>query len=197
MKRRIRLATPEDAAAIRDIYAPYVDATAITFATDSPTTDELAAQIEDERYPWLVCETSDGTAVGYAAASPLRSKAGFQWAVELSMYVTEPAQGKSVGTALATALLELLTEQGYCSGYSAVTIPNPPSVRLHERLGFEPVGTFPEVGYKQGAWHDVQWWERGLAERPSDPDPPRPLSTLQNAGLIEPALEAGRSVLKS
>jgi phosphinothricin acetyltransferase len=36
-------------------------------------------------------------------------------------------------------------------------------VRLHELLGFKHIGTFPEVGYKLGKWHDVGYWRLELA----------------------------------
>ena len=197
MERRIRVATTDDAGAVHRIYAPFVESTPITFEVEPPTTSEMADRIETtlEDYPWLVCETDDGAILGYAAAGELRSKAAFQWSAELSVYVQEKARGSGVGTALYTALLESLTAQNYYSAYGVVTRPNPASVRLHERLDFEPVGTFPDVGHKQDGWHDVQWWHRQLADRPADPDPPEPLAALRETDELDRALEAGEEHL--
>ncbi len=195
---KIRIATTDDAAAIREIYAPYVESTAITFEVEPPSVAAMAEQIAAgvETYPWLVCESGDGELVGYAAASQLRSKTAFQWSVELSIYVDSAAQGNGIGTALYTALLDILAEQGFFNAYVAITLPNEASVALHERLGFEAVGTFPGVGHKRDAWHDVQWWARTLGERPSDPDPPKPFETLRGSPAIERAIDAGQARLE-
>jgi len=196
MERQIRVATTDDAASIREIYVPYVESTAITFEVDPPTVAEVADRIQSglEMYPWLVCESADGQLLGYAAASQLRSKAAFQWSVELSIYVDHDAQGNGVGTALYTALLEMLAEQGFYNTYVAITLPNAASVSLHERMGFESTGTFPGVGHKHGEWHDVQWWTRTLGQRPSDPDPPTPFEAIPQTE-VDRAIESGQAHL--
>ncbi|CCQ33156.1 Acyltransferase protein [Halorhabdus tiamatea SARL4B] len=198
MHASLRIATPADAAAIRSIYAPYVESTAITFETEIPTTEEMTDRIEQthEQYPWLVCETENEGVVGYATASSLRSKAAYAWAVELTVYVTEDVQQSGVGTALYTTLLEILREQGYVDAYAAVTLPNTASVRLHEKFAFEPVGTFPAAGYKQESWRDVQWWHRQLGDRPRDPDPPTPMSAMRDSPALETALRTGEASLR-
>jgi phosphinothricin acetyltransferase len=38
-------------------------------------------------------------------------------------------------------------------------LPNEASVALHERLGFDHVATFREVGFKHGRWVDVAYWQ--------------------------------------
>ncbi|WP_248299455.1 GNAT family N-acetyltransferase [Halorhabdus amylolytica] len=194
MEGSLGVATPEDASAIRSIYAPYVEATPITFETGAPTRAEMAARIETtrEQYPWLVYESREETILGYATAGPLRSMGAYEWTAELTVYVAEDARRSGIGTALYTALLELLTEQGYYNAAAAVTLPNPASVQLHEKHGFEPVGTFPAVGNKDGEWHDVQWWYRQLTERPADPSPPEPFSVIEGSPAFERALEADK-----
>jgi len=194
MERQLRVATTDDAAAIREIYVPYVETTAITFEVDPPTTAAVADRIQTglETYPWLVCEAANGQLLGYAAASQLRSKAAFQWSVELSIYVDRDAQGNGVGTALYTTLLEILAEQGFYNTYVAITLPNEASVSLHERMGFESVGTFPGVGHKHGEWHDVQWWAKTLGQRPSEPDPPTPFEKVEQT-VIDRAIESGQA----
>ena len=199
MHASLRVATPADAAAIRSIYAPYVESTAITFETEVPTTEAMAERIEEthEQYPWLVCETDGEGIIGYATASSLRSKAAYDWSVELTVYVAEDAQQAGVGTALYAALLAILREQGFVSAYAAVTRPNPASARLHENQGFEPVGTFPAAGYKQGSWRDVQWWHRQLRDPPSEPDPPAAMAAIRDTPALEAALGAGEAALKN
>lgn len=192
MDCQFRLAEPDDAPAVRSIYAPFVESTAVSFEVDPPTVAETADRIEStlREYPWLVCEADDDM-VGYAAAGPLRSTPPYDWTAELSVYVAEGTRGQGVGTALYDSLLTALEQQGYCNAYAVTTLPNPASERLHERTGFEPVGTFPAVGYKRGEWRDVRWWHRPLADRPSDPDPPTPLPEVRDDPEFEAALAAG------
>jgi len=197
MHASLRIATPVDGPAIRSIYAPYVESTAITFETEVPTTEEMTDRIEQthEAFPWIVCETENEGVVGYATASSLRSKAAYAWAVELTVYVDDDIQQSGVGTALYTSLLEILREQGYVDAYAAVTLPNSASVSLHENFEFEPVGTFPAAGHKQGSWHDVQWWHRQLGEHPADPEPPTPVETMKDSSALETALRSGEAAL--
>ena len=69
MHASLRIATPVDGPAIRSIYAPYVESTAITFETEVPTTEEMTDRIEQthEAFPWIVCETENEGVVGIAA----------------------------------------------------------------------------------------------------------------------------------
>lgn len=197
MDYSVRLATVEDASRIRDIYAPFVESTPISFEMGAPSVSEIQSRIETRMsdYPWLVCETTD-TVIGYAAAGALRSTPPYRWTVELSVYVAEGHRRSGVGTALYTSLLAVLEEQGYCNAYAVTTLPNSASRRLHERVGFESVGTFPSVGYKQGEWHDVEWWYRQIGLRPADPDPPTPLAGLSERELAA-ALGAGEGKLEN
>lgn len=192
MERRIRLATVADAPAVRSIYRPHVESSSISFEVEPPTQSEMATRIDEtlDRYPWLVCETGDGDVVGYATADSLRSAGAYDWTVESSVYVADDHRQSGVGTALYESLLAVLERQGFRSAYAAVTVPNRPSERLHERLGFERVGTFPHAGYKDGEWRDVQWWYRGLGERRSDPDRPTPLTEFEDPDLAR-AVRAG------
>jgi phosphinothricin acetyltransferase len=43
-----------------------------------------------------------------------------------------------------------------------VALPNEASVGLHEKMGFQPVGAFKEVGRKFGRWIDVSYWQLRL-----------------------------------
>lgn len=94
----IRLAKPSDARSLLDIYAPYIEDTAITFEYEVPTIEDFANRIEKtlEKYPYLVAE-EDGLILGYAYASTYYARAAYDWAVELSVYVSQDARGIGVG----------------------------------------------------------------------------------------------------
>ena len=110
----IRLARPSDASTLLAIYAPYVENTAITFEYEVPTIEDFANRIEKtlEKYPYLVAE-EDGLILGYAYASTYYARAAYDWAVELSVYVSQDARGKGVGSKLYDKLEDLLEQMGY------------------------------------------------------------------------------------
>jgi phosphinothricin acetyltransferase len=187
----IRIATAGDAGAVRDIYAPVIETSATSFELTVPSRDELAARITDRQpaHPWLVADDA-GTVAGYAYAGRFSARPAYDWSVETSVYILEAAQGQGVGRALYAALLAVLTAQGYRRAMAGIALPNPASVRLHERAGFVPVGVYRAVGWKLGAWHDVGWWQRGLAPADLAPAPPTPLTELP-PGALDAALAAG------
>jgi L-amino acid N-acyltransferase YncA len=158
----IRAATPDDAPACAAIYAPYVTDTPISFETEAPTAAEMAERIE-RSIAWFVLEAGDGQVVGYAYASPFHPRAAYRWACEVSVYLERGRRRTGAGRALYDVLLPHLTERGYRTAIAGMTLPNPASEGLHAALGFEPVGTYRDIGYKGGAWHDVAWTQKTLA----------------------------------
>jgi L-amino acid N-acyltransferase YncA len=172
MEKKIRSVDAGDAEAIRSIYAPFVTESATSFEVDPPDVKEMARRIGElrEKYPWLVYEAG-GEVLGYAYASPHRARKAYQWSVETSVYVHARSRKCGVGRALYTALFELLRRQGYVNAYAGITLPNPASVRLHESMGFLPIGVFSRIGFKFGKWHDVGWWQLRLQELNPTSDP--------------------------
>jgi phosphinothricin acetyltransferase len=70
--------------------------------------------------------------------------------------------GKGLGTALYQALFTQLKDDGYHAAIAGITLPNPASINLHEKLGLRKVGHFKQVGYKFGRWLDVGYWQSNL-----------------------------------
>ncbi len=159
----LRIATPRDGDVLSEIYAYYVDTSSISYEYVAPTVEEFAARIAHklEKYPYIVA-LLDGEPVGYAYASEYRERAAYGWCVELSVYVSRHCTGRGVGTALYTALLELLRLQNIVIAYSAITLPNDASIALHEKMGFRPAGRFHASGYKMGQWWELAWYEKQL-----------------------------------
>lgn len=184
----IRMATPEDADAISDIYAPYVRDSAISFEAVPPTAEEMRSRIKATLtdLPWLVIAHADAVR-GYAYASPHGERAAYRWSVDVSVYLDASLQRKGNGRRLYAALFNVLAAQGYVNAYSAIVLPNPASVGLHEAVGFRRVGLFNRVGFKNGAWRDIGWWHRPLVDPSAQPDDPRPWSDLP-AHTLEAAL---------
>lgn len=165
----VRPAEREDAASILGIYAPYVTDTSITFELEVPSTEDLRCRMGARpRLPWLVAETKLGI-VGYAYAYPHSDRPAYRWAVNCSVYVAQSHHGKGVGRLLYGRLLDELHGLGYVSVLARITLPNDPSVHLHESVGFTAVGLLEGVGFKGGQWHDVGWWALRIGSGSSDP----------------------------
>lgn len=194
---RIRFAETSDAAAVRGIYAPFVESTAVSFEIVPPTVEEMAERIAriSAQYPWLVCE-SDGVVAGYVYACQHRERAAYRWAVDVTVYVGSEHWRRGIGRALYTSLAAILRQQGYKKAYAGITLPNAGSVGVHEAVGFLPLATYPQVGFKFGEWRDVGWWQLELA--PADPDPTEPvaISSLRSAPGVLAALSAGEALLR-
>jgi len=175
----LRLADPADASAIREIYAPHVTESAVSFETEVPSAETMAQRIRERMptHPWLVAEIG-GELVGYAYAGPHRERAAYAWSCEVTAYVATHAHGRGIGKRLYAALCTLLKMQQYVNAFGIVTLPNQASVALHEACGFRRAATFVHAGYKCGAWHDVGWWQRELQPASSAPSRPIALSSL-------------------
>jgi phosphinothricin acetyltransferase len=180
----VRVATAADAPAVRDIYAPVVESSAISFEVDVPSVAEMAARIVDRQpaYPWLVAEEG-GSIIGYAYAGRFAPRAAYGWSVETSIYVAETARGRGAGKRLYAALFEILTLQGYRCAMAGITLPNAPSVGLHEGFGFCLVGTYRAVGWKLDSWHDVGWWQKQLSVTTGPPAAAVPFTELAEAAF--------------
>ena len=168
----IREARPEDAEAMRAIYAPYVEQTAVTFEYETPTTEEFLRRLAtvQARYPWLVAE-DDGRVVGYAYASPFKERDAYQWAVETSIYLDITIRRKGVGSLLHEHLEQALRRQGILNMNACISYIEPEdeyltldSVRFHERMGYTLVAHFHQCGKKFGRWYDMVWMEKLIGE---------------------------------
>ncbi len=169
----IRQATREDASAVLSIYAPFCLDSAITFEAVPPTESEIASRIEHYNSTHLFLIDQDGEQIrGYAYAGPHRDRPAYRWSCDVSVYIRRGEENKGLGTQLYTCLLNDLRDRGFYNAYAGITLPNAASVKLHEKMGFQHVGTYERVGYKLGQWRDVGWWHLVLKEHDSLPSEP-------------------------
>ncbi|HEV2858375.1 MAG TPA: GNAT family N-acetyltransferase [Solirubrobacterales bacterium] len=172
---QIRDADPAwDAAACAAIYAPHVESSPVSFEERAPDAAEMAARIEryGPDYAWLVAER-EGRVVGYAYATAFNERPAYRWSTSVSVYIAEEVRREGVGRALYSALFDRLRKRGFRMACAGITLPNEASVGLHESLGFELVGVNHEIGWKEGAWRDVGWYQLELAPAGDGP-PPEP-----------------------
>jgi phosphinothricin acetyltransferase len=161
----VRHAEPGDAAALNEIYNRYVLTSAISFAL-TPTTQaerlEWLAEHQQHGPHRVVVAEDRGRVVGFASSSRYRAREAYATSIETSVYVADGWTGRGIGSALYEFLFAALVEEDLHRAYAGITMPNPVSVALHRRFGFEHVGTFREQGRKFGRYWDVAWFEKAL-----------------------------------
>lgn len=161
----IREALAGDAKVIVEIYNHYILNTTITFEEQAVTQPEMVRRIADVQaggLPWLVVE-QDNVVVGYAYATRWRVRHAYRFSAECTVYLAPGLAGNGLGTALYSVLLERLVDKGFHLVIGGIALPNAGSVALHEKLGFEKVAQFREVGFKFDRWLDVGYWQKTLS----------------------------------
>lgn len=173
----IRLAKPEDAGRLVEIYAPYVKQTAVTFEYEVPSVAEFRKRIESilKKYPYLVA-LQDGEIAGYAYAGVFNERPAADWAAEVAIYVERGRRRSGIGRALYEALEEALIRQNILNINACIACPEAEdeyltydSIRFHEHMGYRMAGRFHQCGYKFGRWYDLVWMEKHLGEHTAKP----------------------------
>ena len=149
-----------DARAICDIYNYYILNSISTFETDPLSVDEIAARIKQvtQKFPWIVYE-QDEDLLGYAYADAWKTRKAYQYSVESTVYLKAGYYGQGIGSRLYMFLMDELKKLKIHAVIGGISLPNEASIALHEKLGFEKIGQFREVGNKFNKWIDVGYWE--------------------------------------
>jgi len=168
----IRPATSADLPAILGIYNEVIATTTAVFSELPVTLENRQTWWQERRaagYPLLVAVATTpaaegsgegGTVLGFASFGDFRSWPGYRHTVEHSVHVLETARGRGVGSALVNALFPHAAALGKHVMVAGVDAANLGSLRMHERLGFERVAHFKEVGRKFDRWLDLVFLQR-------------------------------------
>jgi L-amino acid N-acyltransferase YncA len=161
----VRDTTEADMPAVQAIYAEQVLHGLASFEEVPPSTEELArrrAGVLALGLPYLAAEL-DGRVVGYSYATLYRPRAAYRHTIEDSVYVADGQRGRRIGAALLSTLIQRC-EAGPWRQMIAVigNSANSGSIELHRSLGFRPVGTLRDVGFKLGRWVDTVLMQRQL-----------------------------------
>ncbi|HEX8287950.1 MAG TPA: arsinothricin resistance N-acetyltransferase ArsN1 family B [Pyrinomonadaceae bacterium] len=156
----IRKAELEDSGQIAEIYNYYIKNTHHTFETEPLAVEEMRQRVESivKNYPYLVAE-EESEILGYAYAAQFKMRQAYEYSAEVSIYVKNDAKQQKIGTQLYVELFDRLKETDIHAIIAGIALPNDASISFHERLGFEKVAHFREIGYKLGRWIDVGYWE--------------------------------------
>ena len=91
--------------------------------------------------------------LGWALYHPYRDPRIWQGCYETTIYLSPNAQGQGVGTALMRELVDRARADDKVHSLLALIVStNTASLKLHEKFGFENVGTLKEVTYKFDHW---------------------------------------------
>lgn len=169
----IRIAQISDAPAILTIYQAYVEKTAITFESETPSLPEFEERMRQisSKYPFLVLEENQQI-VGYAYANALNKRQAYDWSCEVTIYLAPTMAKKGYGRQLYSELEALLKKMGILNLYACIAFPEIDdqylthnSVEFHRHVGYETVGIFHHCGYKFDQWYHVMWMEKIIGEK--------------------------------
>lgn len=190
----IRTATLDDAAELLEIYAPYVEKTAISFEYEVPSLEEFRGRMSRimQKHPFIVAER-DGELSGYAYTGPFVGRAAYDWAAESTIYLKENKRKMGLGRKLYGVLEAVSKAQNILNLNACIGIPeiedehlNYNSLRFHEHMGYRLVGEFRKCGYKFGTWYSMVWMEKWIGDHSTPPAPVVPFPELDRELL--PAL---------
>lgn len=184
----LRTASPNDAEKLLEIYAPYVEKTAVSFETEVPSSEAFRQRIENtlKRYPYILAEQR-GEILGYSYTSPFVGRAAYIHGAETTIYLKTGLLKKGIGKKLYTAIENISRMQNIytleaCigtadSGNEDEHLTNN-SAEFHAHMGYRFVGEFKKCGYKFGKWYNMIWMEKLLTEHPDKPEAFIPFSSI-------------------
>ena len=161
---QIRLATLDDADAIREIYNHQVLTSTVTFdLVPRSAADQVEwMQARSGAHAVVVAADDTGSVSGFGSLSPYRPRPAYSTSVEDSVYVREDRQGQGVGRSILTELVARAEQHGFHTVVGRIVGDHEASIALHRSLGFDHVGTEREIGRKFGRWLDVVVMQRML-----------------------------------
>ena len=180
-KIAVRRAAPADGRACADILSHYILHTAVNMHTEPVSADYFSSLARGDGRFFVACDSdsdSDGDSnsadsalekkeggevCGYTYAESWNSRCGYCGTVEVSVYVKNGMQERGIGGRLLQTLADALGRDGMRAAVALITLPNPASVRLHEKCGFVRAGVLPAVGWKFKAARDIGIWVRNFA----------------------------------
>jgi L-amino acid N-acyltransferase YncA len=161
----IRAGRRSDLSALTELYNHYIRESVATFDVEPWTVTQRGSWFDHyaEAGPHRLLVAVDADQLlGYATSSMFRPRAAYRPSVETTIYLDPHASGRGIGSMLYQQLFGDLQSEDVHRAFAGVAMPNPASVALHRRFGFTDIGTFGEVGRKQGRWWDVLWMQRSL-----------------------------------
>lgn len=177
MDTYVRIVNPDDAAKLLEIYAPYVEDTAISFEYTVPSLEEFRRRIRGtlEMYPYIaICrEGGDGEEIlGYSYTGAFKDREAYQHDVETTVYIRRDQKKNGLGRKIYTVLEEISKRQNVSNMYACIGYPakkadeylDTNSADFHQHIGYQLCGRFHRCGFKFGRIYDMIWMEKLVAD---------------------------------
>jgi len=166
MSSRVHPMEPSDWESVRRIYEEGIAGGHATFETVAPGYAEWDARHHSRCR--LIFEADDGIA-GWAALSPVSSRAVYSGVAEVSVYVASRFHRQGIGAALLDALVSASAVDCFWTLQASIFPENEASIALHRKHGFRIVGYRERIAQLRGIWRDTVLMERRLAKASPDP----------------------------
>ena len=135
------------------------------------TAQNMVSWFETKRsggFPVIGVEDADGALLAFGSFGAFRAFPAYKYTVEHSVYVRHDRRGQGLGAVVMQALIAAARGQDVHAMVGAIDASNAGSIALHQRLGFQLVGTLPQVGFKFGRWLDLAFYQL-LLDTPAQP----------------------------
>ncbi len=159
------------APAILDIFNDAIVNSTALYDYQPRTPANMATWFEAKRqggFPVIGLEDGCGKLLAFGSYGTFRAWPAYKYTVEHSVYVHRDHRGKGLGRAIMQALVDAARQHGVHAMVGAIDADNAGSIALHEQLGFQRVGTLPQVGFKFGRWLDLALYQL-LLDTPAQP----------------------------
>ena len=158
MNYEIREMLPEDGTKVLEIFREGIEGGNATFDKDVPSWEAW-----DNKF-FKVCrfvlEDENGEVQGWAAIQPISARDCYKGVAEVSIYLSNSAQGKGLGKVMLQKLILESEEHSFWTLQSGIFPENVASIKIHESLGFRIIGNREKIGQMNGVWRDVVLMER-------------------------------------
>ncbi len=168
---RVHCTYERHAQAILDIFnEAIVNSTALYDYQPRPMASMTAwfATKQAGNFPVIGLEDAQGQLLAFGSYGSFRAWPAYKYTVEHSVYVHREHRGRGLGLEVMRALIETARQHDLHALVGGIDTTNAASIALHARLGFQHVGTLPQVGFKSGRWLDLAFYQL-LLETPARP----------------------------
>lgn len=154
---RVRPFAQQDFVSVKDIYQQGIDTGDATFQETAKEWHEW----DDSMLETCRLVALDGAAVvGWAALSPVSSRAVYRGVAEVSIYISHRARARGVGQKLLSHLVTASEANNIWTLQAGIFPENGASIALHKNNGFRVLGTREKVGKMNNIWRDSVLMER-------------------------------------
>ena len=181
---KLRLIKENDIKDVLDVYNPFIKNTPITFECTVPSMKKFRKRVEHvtAKHPWLVAEENDRI-VGFAYASVFKERMAYSWDVESSIYVIDDAGMQGIGTALYSAMEDILKLQGFYNIYAILTTGVKRSLYFHELMGYKKMYTLDCCGWKFDQWYGITCMCKTIGDIHQPPKEIIPIKELEKKSI--------------